>query len=382
MWDFESLIMEYTSDWRFTPNDFYHQSQPGQPEYPPSTTTYFENRARIAKPSRRHVSPRGSVKRKVNSVPALPVRTRSVIDSRPTFPQMQNEYARLPNRPISWHPISIDPQADFEFPSGGLRTGYLNAPFTAAEVNGVITPLSLPLMDEPQIHDITTPLNELSGNDFATYSYWNMLDASQAAYWTQENEKLSSDMKFYPRQDCYATDYNNMFNQFHTTKIATAPASPSFRPLQSDNNDAGLTQPSTPNAPEELVGMGLYDSPAEVQSLTLGHGLRSMFGTSGPIGKGLKLEDSFEPAETDLNDNDNEPEPEEGDDEDEVAEEQLPLQTYPVTCPEVSTDAQNFANQTFYFDQNYVLGNTPTFADPSYFLGGWQSSHYDPYGWI
>ena len=378
--------MEYTSDWHFPPNDFYHQSQPGQPEYPPSTsttTTYFGNQARIAKPSRRHVSPRGSVKRKANSVQGLPVRTRSVIDSRPTFPQTQNEYVRVPNRPISWHPNSIDPQADFEFPSGDLRTAYLNAPFTTVEENGVITPLSLPLMDEPQIHDLTTPLNELSGNDFAAYSYWNMLDASQTAYWSsQESEKLSS-MKFYPRQDCYVTDYNNMFNQFHATKIATAPASPSFLPLQSDNNDAELTHSFTPNAPEELVGMGLYDSPAEVQSLTLGHGLTSTFGTCAPIGKGLKLEDSFEPADTDPNDNDNdEPEPEEGDDDDEVAEEQLPLQTHPVTCPELSTDTQNFANQTFYFDQNYALGDTSTFADPSYFLGGWQSSHYDSYGWI
>ena len=77
--------------------------------------------------------------------------------------------------------------------------------------------------------------------------------------------------------------------------VPTAPSSPICPPLPNIALDTlslgNKTSPSRADA-GDLVGMGLYDSPAEVQSSSLLFG-----GFSGSGRKSLKLEESFEPSE-------------------------------------------------------------------------------------
>jgi hypothetical protein len=79
--------------------------------------------------------------------------------------------------------------------------------------------------------------------------------------------------------------------------VQTAPSSPDCLPLQNirlDTLSLGNIDTKSKDSSEELVAMGLYDSPAEVQSSSLLFG-----GFSGSGRKGLKLEESFEPTEQD-----------------------------------------------------------------------------------
>ncbi len=79
--------------------------------------------------------------------------------------------------------------------------------------------------------------------------------------------------------------------------VPTAPSSPDCPPLQNirlDTLSLGNNSRKSRSDLDELVGMGLYDSPAEVQSSSL-----LFSGFPGKGRKGLKLEESFEPSEQD-----------------------------------------------------------------------------------
>merc|ERR1712000_453164 len=85
--------------------------------------------------------------------------------------------------------------------------------------------------------------------------------------------------------------------QLMTSNVPTAPSSPDCPPFPNidlDNLSLGTTSGKAKVDSEELVGMGLYDSPAEVQSSSL---LFGRFSQSGQ--KSLKLAESFEPVEQD-----------------------------------------------------------------------------------
>lgn len=110
--------------------------------------------------------------------------------------------------------------------------------------------------------------------------------------------------------------------------IQTAPVSPDFLPLPEMGDTFNVEYNDEGPEKDELVGMGLYDSPADVQSSSL------LFGGCLPVRrKSLKLEESFEPGP--ISDEDNNSEAGEQDDASVVSAEcQAAIQTIiPGTMP-------------------------------------------------
>jgi len=290
----------------------------------------------VTKPASRNSSPRNLSRRKTTASVPGPNRNRSAPDSQ------QHDYTRWPypyaidrERPISWHPTSLDQYP--EYPYCGYQNptstaDFSGTPFTTTEVNGLITPMSLPLPNEPQIQEIITPLEESSLQDYEQqYACLNQLNTkSNNPYMMFNNDGPMFPSEFLPHghyswlQPPPYGDHQQS-SSFLIPRVETAPASPDLLPIQSFNDTDNLnmaplalststlnlsTSTSNSNSgQEELVGMGLYDSPVDVQSSTSwfrnGTGRQvSMAGGRPSLGKGLKLEESFEPLSLGVEDGD------------------------------------------------------------------------------
>ncbi|KAJ5909117.1 hypothetical protein N7495_001799 [Penicillium taxi] len=126
----------------------------------------------------------------------------------------------------------------------------------------------------------------------------------------------------------------------------SGPSTPDFLPIQQFDEPAPLKKAKSD---EELVGMGLYSQPGgTIQS------------QKGLLGKGLKLEETFKPDDTDDND----------DEEDEVQPQAQSLtlnssfnEFIPVSIPQIpqnmsmpkqaTKQALNFLQKSFFFDHDY-----------------------------
>ena len=220
----------------------------------------------------------------------------------------------------------------------------------------------MPILDEPQINEMVTPLDEYSGDIFSD-TYWNFPVPPQTQYWPEGMKPV----------DAYTPIYDNMYDQFQHASIDTAPASPSFLPIQSNSTTI------TPDAPsgdrvhgegEELVGMGLYDRPAEIRSSRLSDGLDT-FTSGSPLGKGLKLEDSFDPPPVSDENEDDDDAPEDiADVDDEPLEStQSALVMAPQEYQSAAASSAGLAGQSFFFDKNEgyrASGPVPVPSHPVY----------------
>ena len=250
-------------------------------------------------------------------------------------------------------------------------------------VNGLVTPMSYPAMDEPQIHELITPLEELSAREGQPHFDMNM--CQQPQYWTLP------DMC---KEQGYAMD--NMFPQtmlptswlwtHPTSNVPTAPPSPSFLPIQgaveASPLDLNARQLPNPPAAEELVSIGLYDSPADVQSSSL---LFSGF-TSNPR-KSMKLEESFEPVpkaegEDDGSDEENEEDSESEEESTDNVNNDVQYPTYQEH--QVPSHQPALAGQSFFFDGD--INQNPNYtAYPMDACGPMQDGYqmqYPMYNWI
>ncbi|KIW64688.1 hypothetical protein PV04_09606 [Phialophora macrospora] len=273
-------------------------------------SSHFARPSKVVKPNSRNSSPRNLGRRKTTTA-APSSRTRSVVDHLRSDPQWQDS-SMVRSRPVSWHPDYFDASSFNLSPTvhGGDSSCW---GYSTAQVNGLITPVAYPQMNEPQIQELFTPLDDLPGRDPSMYfegqEYYPPALPSQCK---PESYSLPS-----------YTHPSSMQPSWHTNQILidrnvqTAPSSPDCLPLQNiglDTLSLGKLDTKSKDSSEELVAMGLYDSPAEVQSSSLLFG-----GLSGSGRKGLKLEESFEPTEQDGDDEEGEEEGEE-DEEDEAEE--------------------------------------------------------------
>jgi len=151
-------------------------------------------------------------------------------------------------------------------------------------------------MNEPQIQELFTPLDELPGQDMG-FAFGNQ-PYDQPTWHAPRQSKphpYACDLfcQALPAHSAWQLD------QLPTSANApTAPPSPDCLPLESIGLDTLSLQNGAPTSKgdsDELIGMGLYDSPAEIQSSSL------LFGGYPASGrKALKLEESFEPTEQDV----------------------------------------------------------------------------------
>lgn len=268
---------------------------PFNPASSMTVSSYFTRPSRVVKPSSRNSSPQTLGRRKTTTSATISSRTRSVVDHLRSNTQQYPNLEGSRSRPISWHPDSAE---TLQIPSNQWANvpDLSNWNFSTAEINGLVTPISFPAMNEPLIQELFTPLDELSGPDLS-FGFGN--PSGDEPTWQAQGQSKSdpySMQMFYqppPLQSSW------QLSQPPTSAHApTAPPSPECLPLQNIGLDT-LSIHRGPSASkgesDELVGMGLYDSPAEVQSSSLLFG-----GFSASSRKSLKLEESFEPTECDL----------------------------------------------------------------------------------
>lgn len=262
---------------------------------------------------------------------------------------MQHQAVRQkPSRPVSWHPNAY-PDFQFNEPTptyyNHMHDMYPQPDFySTATVNGLITPLSQPAIDEPQIQELIQPLEGLSAaemgqpcdGDVYGYQYWPSQDMAKQ-YPAMDN------MFAYPMLQP-SWQWNPPMSQ----EIPTAPSSPAFLPIQGtlEASPLDLNIRHLPQKPtgDDLVSLGLYDSPAEVRSSSL------LFGGSGRK-RSLKLEESFEPpppSEKDEGEDDSDAEADEADDSETAAVDTVPFPDFHEDLTTIQPG--NMAGQSFFFE--------------------------------
>jgi hypothetical protein len=195
-------------------------------------------------------------------------------------------------RPVSWHPDYLGVSGGHSYPAS--NEGDLNCwGYATAQVNGLVTPMSYPVVSEPQIQELFTPLDELPVQE-PGFSYAQEPGMSQQLWLHQNLDKMESyAFAPYPQQPMQSQWYYNptmVMNNVPTTPLS--PECPPLHTLELNSGSPGASIMKPKDDSEELVGLGLYDSPAEIQSSSLLFG-----GASRLQGDGLKLGESFEPTE-------------------------------------------------------------------------------------
>ena len=248
--------------------------------------------------------------------------------------------------------------------------------YSTTNVNGLITPLSYPVANEPQIQELITPLDEYP-LDTSTYQGISPFVDDQA--WSLQPEQICDPSSFnlhYQGNMLQPTGQFNQLQQPHPSlNVQTAPSSPDCLPLQVDTLNLDTTDLDDKGSSEELVGMGLYDSPADVQSTALLFG-----GISNTSRKGLKLEESFVPEERDdeeVNDNEDESDAEE-EDEAEVVE--SPFDAAASRTIEYRSQSSP-ATWTFFPHGSQTLLR-PDISQPSQLSSAYYPTSVPGHGWI
>ncbi|KAI1611006.1 hypothetical protein EDD37DRAFT_357411 [Exophiala viscosa] len=356
--------MEHSQAWNYPS---------GEPIYNPSSSmsisSYFARPNKVIKPSSRNTSPRNLGRRKTTTSATISSQTRSVVDQLRSHNQQQPVLGSHRSRPVSWHPVSLDPlQFSQDLLAGTSDLSSWN--FSTAQVNGLVTPISYPVT-EPQIQELITPLDEYPWANTA-YNYDEQNDNKQ--YWLPQGQLKFNSYSLPAHYQSNGMPFSHTNQQPMDPNIRTAPSSPDQLPLQSVGPDTlflNVGALASRKDEVELVGMGLYDSPAEVQSSSVLFG-----GISEPQRKTLKLEESFVPAE--VND-------ESEDEEDAVHEQDIegdPLEESSM-MNETNSQSQSISNHLNFGYQSEV---NPLAYEYLATLGQLNSTYYPAghhgYGWI
>lgn len=259
---------------------------------------------------------------------------------------MLNDGLQVPsrsNRPVSWHPgnhLAPQPvyQSTFPIATPDMNTQYqyFDFPPTPAAYSGytspasTFSPLSMPYNGyEQQMYPYQETTTSIPSESY-TINHQFVVEQPAQSFVPQPTPNQDPSMYSH-------FDWNNFAaNGFENS--TTAPPTPeNFLPIQHPEPTfpAEETIPYHPlsdddDGEEELIGMGLYDSPEPAKTPSSDPQLNnyrammmsSLFGTATrrvePTGKGLKLEETWNPPPSDDEDEDDEDQDGEGDDEDEV----------------------------------------------------------------
>lgn len=284
------------------------------------------------------------------------------------------------SRPMSWHP------------AGQSSTQYIppsSTASTAASIN--MSALALPpSLNDPSLYgDDTTmlppsyplPSSDLPISDDSFPSLSGMQDPlsflpmGQTAWdapvpdlcttpqplsdgWTLDMLSMNNDIPSVPARSYYES--------VPSSGDMTGPSTPDLLPIQPHD---GYEPESTwdTKGENELVGMGLYNQPESFQGPT-----------SGVLGKGLKLEETFTPSP----DDDNKDVEEEDDDDDASNDEQADADPEPQESEPIKPvkPSMNLLSQSFLFDDDSLDQHAVPDAQQLFSLN--QPCMNYGYGWI
>jgi hypothetical protein len=232
-------------------------------------------------------------------------------------------------------------------------------PFTTAEVNGLITPLTQPSSTGSCYQEGFKPLEEIQRQN---------LDTTYASFSGQTGHNL-----FWPSQHNLVPHYP--VNQAPSYQIShsavqetpftytsapdmytgTAPPTPDLLATPRIANVKGQDSLAAGQTDDEvLVGMGLYDAPSMPHPASLPGG-QIVLPYRGSAGKGLKLEETFQPSNEDGSDEDD------GSSDDQAEEIDLnqPAPNATTYQKAILTDPMGAAAITTLADQSFFFENDP-----------------------
>ena len=243
-------------------------------------------------------------------------------------------------RPLSWHPDALEDagsaaawMAAKPAASSSNALAYESYPFVTTEVHGLVTPLAQPSSGQLHVDQAFSPLDHTSDLDSSNIHLSDF--PSMSSRWNPPYEPiiLPSSSLSQPAPEGWSTDHQQFCNyaSMHDPYFGTAPPTPQLpaqsypwsaemdetysstpppweqvsveqsvgkgrglRTAYADGHEAELTELEVRGSDEVLVGMGLYDPPPSPATTTTFSTQKSSLNPR-PAGKGLKLEESFEP---------------------------------------------------------------------------------------
>jgi hypothetical protein len=239
---------------------------------------------------------------------------------------------------------------------------FLTDPFTTTQVNGLITPLTQASSGGSCYNETFTPLEEMQLQCLdSTYPFPEQ--AGYAACWPPQNNPAQQHpaTQNSTYRGTYMVDQQTPFTYASAPDVytGTAPPTPEFPPASS----YPLGNEEKPQAINEandevLVGMGLYDAPASPNPTGL-LGTQITLPHRPSAGKGLKLEETFQPSiEENSDDDDGSNDDGSNDDEPESTEETKLLdlasshQAMQLQDPGTNPFNTRLADQSFFFDND------------------------------
>lgn len=302
----------------------------------------------------------------------------------------RNEHPNAPVtvRPVSWHPSSMG----FVYPR----------PVSTYEPSNRRSIAAYQTVD---VHGMPTPMTQPDSNSDSMVDNWFSLEGNSGVYPQQMNYGFGpaglrldtgfptnvhvdsnsatnnvSTAQSYPSGSSATYSTQTWTESLSTFPSYTAPPTPDILPIQNPTEEAceeevGEREPSLPPLPrkdsKELVGMGLYDVPdrSSYSFESIGGDGTSYFSERHEsMGKGLKLEDAWEPPEESDDDDDGEDEPEDGYAEDDPAVEKesekakAKATEVVVVSSEPATETMrqlygDMSNQSFFFDGDDNYGD-------------------------
>jgi len=306
-----------------------------------------------------------------------PLRQKSVTDTNPRRrPALSQRGAMVSDtrvRPFSWHVPAIErPQPSpiintAPYESNVVSSNYPGTTLTPGESNEAITPSVHPFIVEPFVQDAFTPLEELSTQEFdARYAYLDEFRADKILFHASEDSVGS----FVPYScNSFQDKSSEAWKQSDYLTCQLPPTVPGYVPVQNfaGDFDTKAAHQTEKTGADELVALGLYDVPSPLPPFLPNIAGPWTLPYRSSFGKGLKLEETFEPTRADDDDED--------DDADGSVEEDDPYESH-------HTDeiGSSLGNHSLYFEQNGARSGSfaPSIEGNTWF----QSAQSLNYGWI
>lgn len=298
---------------------------------------YRKNLSRVSKPSSAGNSPHSQTRRRTMTTysnngfnQALPVRNLFHVNNKnnnntnnPATTQQR------PSRPTSWHPSIKQAQQQQPYYVPNCHPSWLRGDVSVATVAaqqqssgmtfmyGLSTPITCPMSGDllssndyfatthsepynfippgPQIYTPVEP-SDMLYSEPSEWSTYSMEGTPMSTYpWMQHNNG------FFPYTDHAMMDFGH--ESVTSADDITAPPTPEMAYNLNQQQQPTLisnTQDNLDDGGDDLVAVGLYDEPSSLSLSLLGGGDN----TCQQTGKGLKLEETFTPAEDDEEDGD------------------------------------------------------------------------------
>ncbi|KAL4930864.1 uncharacterized protein BDV17DRAFT_257641 [Aspergillus undulatus] len=327
-----------------------------------------------------------------NSPSAAGRRRTTTMHSSPTYRQVPNQDYQSPlnaallatamrggrsSRPVSWHPASQQmeyPASSQYFPSimtmnslqasqAGFQPQITPTAFDDSMQSSIPTDSS----SMQQSMSLTGPGNYLSTQE----SSWQASNFRDDGMFPSYVPTVSTEWPFdmvsmnqsVPSVGVPPSNYGSASSPGRMTE----PATPDFLPIQQfGDEESSITTLDKPEPEDELIGMGLYNSP---ETPTDG----SLYGMNG---KGLKLEETFTPsAENDADEDDAEDDQESANDS-QPQQHSSSQQSKPPQKP-----AESMMQKSFFFEDDDLDQSVMPESRPSFTFAPLPCMNYG-YGWI